>query len=403
MKNTSPAAKKTAPKSTLDFLNDMEAPEEAGGGRLLDLDDIDPDPKQPRSSFRPVDGQISIEVMEDLQNLADDIAENSLIQPIVVREEANGRFTIIAGERRWRAFRLNREKGVPGSEKIPAIVRQDLTQSKLRLVQLAENLQRSDLTDLETAAYIQELLTDYPDLRKKDIGQLVHKKGSGSGSQYVSRILAMLDPKWADVVQTGIIPFASLLEQYRPLPEAQREELKELAKRENRPLTSGDIRAAKARADAPAAEPNSAPAQAAGGGRNAGPAPIDPDLASQINQFIAESAPQGESYQPSPNATAPASRPKSPQIKDVGGDAVIPSGTAALNPSMYERREARFTLQQLEKLLARGALSNKVHQVSIMLPVEELKAAITNVGGALPEDDSHLVMKLLEVLNQLPQ
>jgi ParB family chromosome partitioning protein len=397
MKNTSPAAKKTAPKSTLDFLNDMEAPAEAGGGRLLDLDDIDPDPKQPRSSFRPVDGQISAEVLEDLQNLADDIAENSLIQPIVVREEANGRFTIIAGERRWRAFRLNREKGVPDSEKIPSIVRQDLTQSKLRLAQLAENLQRSDLSDLETAAYIQELLADYPDLRKKDIGQLVHKKGSGSGSQYVSRILAMLDPKWADVVQTGIIPFASLLEQFRPLPEAQREELKELAKRENRPLTSGDIRAAKARADAPAAAP------AAGGGRNAGPAPIDPDLASQINQFIAASAPQGESYQPSPSATAPAPRPKPPQIKDVGGDAVIPSGTAALNPSMYERREARFTLQQLEKLLVRGALSNKVHQVSIMLPVEELKAAITNVGGALPEDDSHLVMKLLEVLNQLPQ
>lgn len=394
MKSTSPAAKKAAPKSTLDFLNDMEAPAESGGGTLLNLDDIDPDPKQPRSSFRPVDGQIAVEVLEALQDLADDIAANSLIQPIVVREEA-GRYTIIAGERRWRAFRLNRENGVPNSEQIPAIIRQDLTAAKLRLAQLAENLQRSDLSDIETAVYIQELLAEYPDLRKKDIGQLVHKKGSGSGSQYVSRILAMLDPKWADVVQTGIIPFASLLEQYRPLPEAQREELKDLAKRENRPLTSGDIRAAKARADTPA--------PATGIGRNAGPAPIDPELASQINDFIAASAPQGESYQPSPSATAPAPRPKSPQIKDVGGDAVIPSGTAALNPSMYERREARFTLQQLEKLLLRGALSNKVHQVSIMLPVEELKAAITSVGGALPDDDSHLVMKLLEVLNQLPQ
>ncbi|MEB0137678.1 MULTISPECIES: ParB/RepB/Spo0J family partition protein [unclassified Undibacterium] len=395
MKRSGLSTKKAPATNTLDMLNNMDTSIESGIGALLDLDDIDPDPRQPRSSFRPVDGQIDGDVLLALQDLADDIAVNSLIQPIVVRKDTE-RYTIIAGERRWRAFRLNREQGVLNSEQIPAIIRQDLTASKLRLAQLAENLQRSDLSDIETAVYIQELLEDYPDLRKKDIGQLVHKKSSGSGSQYVSRILAMLDPKWADVVKTGIIPFASLLEQYRPLPDAQREELKNLAQSENRALTSGDIRAAKLRVN------SSMPMVDISSEHPSSHAAIDPEFARQISQFIEESKPPREDYRPKLSSSDSVSGVKPSQIKDFGGDALIPAGIAALNSSMYERREARFTLQQLEKLLLRGGLTNKVHQVSVMLPVEELKTALTSIGGVVPEDDSHLVMKLLERINQLP-
>jgi ParB family chromosome partitioning protein len=420
--NTKAAGK---PMGTLDKLRSLSSP----NLRIekIPLDELIPDPNQPRSRFRPADGIVDAKVLAELREFADDLHERGQLQPILYRE-VDGQKMIIAGERRWRGQSLNRELGRPNSATVDGIRRQDLTAENLRLVQLSENLQRDDLTDIETAVYIKNLLEEFPDLKKKDIGTVFNKN-----SQYVSRILAMLDPQWEDVISSGAIQYASLLEQFRPLPEKQKAELRELAKAENRSLTSGDIRAAKARGEVDAAASRAGAAQHTGDAGNdlanhpnagrtagaqdatdgpddrparlptslpAGQVQLDADLASQVSQFLAESSPEGENYKPSAGATVTASRTNS-RIKDMGGEAVIPRGSAALSPAIHEKREIKMTLGQLEKLLSRGALEGKGHQVSVMLPVDEVKSALVKMGAVLPEDDNNAVMNLLEAVNKM--
>jgi len=412
---------KSKPMGTLDKLRSLSTPANVRVEQI-DLDDLIPDPNQPRARFRPVDGKVDAQVMAELREFADDLDQNGQLQPILYRV-VDGKKMIIAGERRWRGKKINRDLGRANSKTIDAIHRQDLTAEKLRLAQLAENLQRDDLTDIETAVYIKNLLEEFPDLKKKDIGTVFNKK-----SQYVSRILAMLDPQWSDVISSGAIQFASLLEQYRPLPTAAQDELKALAASEGRALTSGDIRAAKLRyvagsdksieqpgpqesgqsggvADAGQASDVSAPGTSAELAEQAAKPLIDEDLASKVSDFIASSAPQGENYKPSAAATdAPRPRPaQQPQqrLLDTGGDAVIPQGAAALSSALFEKREVKLTVDQLERLLSKNALLNKVHQVSVMLPIEEIRHAIANMGGTLPDDDSLVVMNLLEAVNKM--
>src|SRR5260363_148171 len=155
------------------FFNRLEAPAEQIVH--LDIHRIEPDPNQPRTQFYPVDGVIDPTVMQALEELADDIDANSLLQPIIV-QEAGDKYRIVVGERRWRAFKLNHERGRPNSSAIPAIVRPDLSAARLRLAQLSENLQHSDLTDLEVAQFIQSVLKQYPELQKQELARVLKKK-----------------------------------------------------------------------------------------------------------------------------------------------------------------------------------------------------------------------------------
>ena len=108
----------------------------------LRLSQVEPKSDQPRQHFDP----------EALSQLADSIAANGVLQPILVREEENGLYQIIAGERRWRASKL------AGLTEIPALI---LEADDLRTAQLAliENLQREDLNPYEEAQAYQTLLT----------------------------------------------------------------------------------------------------------------------------------------------------------------------------------------------------------------------------------------------------
>ncbi len=115
----------------------------------LALDDIRPNPRQPRSVFDP----------DALAELVFSIREIGLLQPVVVRPvpdaPADGpHFELVAGERRWRA---GREAGL---ERIPAIVRETGDDVLLRDA-LLENLHRADLNALEEAAAYQQLLDDF--------------------------------------------------------------------------------------------------------------------------------------------------------------------------------------------------------------------------------------------------
>lgn len=401
--------------STLDFLNNLDAPQQQIVDLSIDL--IDPDPNQPRTAFNAIDGMVAPEVEEALQELADDIAENTQLQPIIVKEMDNGRYQIVAGERRWRAFRLNNARGVPNSETIQAIIRQDLSNAKLRLTQLSENLQREQLTDIEVATFLKAILEEFPELQKQDLAKLLKRN-----SQYISRILALVDPRWADVVQTGIITYASLLEQFKALPKHMQAELKKKAVDEKRPLTSGDMKRARdehkngqgAGLVPPAAPRVGSAAEAMSklglrdprtvdlvSGRtdadaesgSQGPGGVDADLANAVQSLIDAHAPRGESYQPGTAALTPA------KIIDHGGDAVIPRDAGSLNPSLLEKRELKLTVNQLITLYGETDVSDSCI-VSMLLPVEELRRAIEGLNGEVPDDDNLLVMTLVQLLNQ---
>ena len=90
---------------------------------------------------------------EALQELADSIAAQGLIQPIILRKRAGG-FELIAGERRWRAAKLI------GLDVIPAIIR-EMTDGAVAAVTLIENIQREDLNPIERATAFQRLSTNH--------------------------------------------------------------------------------------------------------------------------------------------------------------------------------------------------------------------------------------------------
>ncbi len=116
--------------------------EQPGEVTTLPLAELEPDPSQPRKTFRE----------ETLSQLAKSIEENGLLQPIAVRPTLSGGYTIIAGERRWRAARM------AGMTQVPVIIREVTDQQAMELA-LIENLQREDLDPMEQAEGFQQLLT----------------------------------------------------------------------------------------------------------------------------------------------------------------------------------------------------------------------------------------------------
>ncbi len=125
---------------------EQPGPKPVVGAYFLEIpvDDIAPNPRQPRDVFDE----------EALQDLAASISEVGLLQPVVVRATAEGRYELVMGERRWRASKL------AGLSEIPAIVR-NTQEDKLLLDALIENLQREQLNALEEAAAYQQLLDDF--------------------------------------------------------------------------------------------------------------------------------------------------------------------------------------------------------------------------------------------------
>ena len=118
---------------------------------------IDPKSDQPRKNFDK----------EALQELANSISENGLLQPILVREYGEGRYQIIAGERRFRASKL------AGLSEIPSIIlnKNDRDVAEIALI---ENIQREDLNPIEEAMAFKALASDYS-LTQEELSQRVGK------------------------------------------------------------------------------------------------------------------------------------------------------------------------------------------------------------------------------------
>ncbi len=139
------------------------------GTRSLSLDQIEPDPNQPRRRFDP----------EALEELARSIAERGVIQPLVVRPSGN-RFRLVAGERRWRASRI------AGLRDVPVVVR-ELTDAQVFEIALIENIQRADLNALEEAEAYRRLLDEHGHTREA-LARTVGKSRS-----HIANLLRLLD------------------------------------------------------------------------------------------------------------------------------------------------------------------------------------------------------------------
>ncbi|WP_028329910.1 ParB/RepB/Spo0J family partition protein [Brachyspira alvinipulli] len=138
------------------------AVEEAEKNGVLEIDVslIDVNPDQPRKVFNE----------EEIQGLAESIKENGLINPITLREK-EGKYQIISGERRFRAFKfLNRDK-------VPALVLQNIADSKMLELTLVENIQRADLNAIEVARSYKKLIYDL-NIKQEELANRVGKSRS---------------------------------------------------------------------------------------------------------------------------------------------------------------------------------------------------------------------------------
>ncbi|AGC67044.1 stage 0 sporulation protein J [Thermoclostridium stercorarium subsp. stercorarium DSM 8532] len=138
----------------------------------LKIIDIEPNKEQPRKNFD----------QEKLQALAESIKQHGVVQPIIVKKQDKG-YTIIAGERRWRAAKL------AGLKTIPAIVK-DLSSRETMEIALIENLQREDLNPIEEAEAYQKLMDEHG-LTQEALSKLVGKSRAAIANSV--RLLSLPD------------------------------------------------------------------------------------------------------------------------------------------------------------------------------------------------------------------
>nr|WP_041686083.1 ParB/RepB/Spo0J family partition protein [Erythrobacter litoralis] len=153
-----------------------------GGLGTIPVSSISPLPGQPRSHFDEA----------ALDELAASIAARGVIQPIIVRPDGEGRYQLVAGERRWRAAQKAR------LHQIPAIVR-DLDQREVMALALIENIQREDLNPIEEARAYHRLSED-EGMSQAEIAKLVDKSRSHVAN--LQRLLALPDEVIA-MVESG--------------------------------------------------------------------------------------------------------------------------------------------------------------------------------------------------------
>ncbi|MBT8135573.1 MAG: ParB/RepB/Spo0J family partition protein [Gammaproteobacteria bacterium] len=169
------AAKRKGLGRGLDVLLSTPAKTDSSAdGELLSvaIDLLEPGKYQPRVDMRP----------ETLNELADSISSQGVVQPIVIRPLGSGtnRYEIVAGERRWRAAQI------AGLDEIPAVVR-DVSDSAAVAMALIENIQREDLNPLEEARALERLIEEF---------DMTHQRAAdavGRSRAAVTNLLRLLD------------------------------------------------------------------------------------------------------------------------------------------------------------------------------------------------------------------
>ena len=151
---------------------DDGAPASRRADQMVPIEQIAPNPDQPRRTFTPA----------DLDDLAASIREKGIIQPLILRRKAGGgrAFEIVAGERRWRAAQMAK------LHEVPALVR-DYTDTEALEVAIIENIQRADLNPVEEAAGYRELMERFGHTQEKMAEAL------GKSRSHIANMLRLLN------------------------------------------------------------------------------------------------------------------------------------------------------------------------------------------------------------------
>ena len=123
----------------------------------IDINKIEPNNNQPRKNFNE----------DKIHELAESIKQHGLIEPLIVQKGKKGFYTIIAGERRWRAAKL------AGVKEIPVVVK-DYSDQQVMEIALIENIQREDLNAIEEAEAYDRLIRDF-NLKQDEVAERVSK------------------------------------------------------------------------------------------------------------------------------------------------------------------------------------------------------------------------------------
>lgn len=155
---------------------------------LIAITQILPNPNQPRTVFAP----------ESIAELAQSIQENDLLQPVPVEDNGDGTYTLVGGERRWRAFQLL------GRESIPAIVREKSNHGgrELLIYGLIENLQRENMNPVEEAEAFHRLYTEYG----MSQNQIALKVGKHQAWVSLRLSLCKFEPEIKELYRAGRLP-----------------------------------------------------------------------------------------------------------------------------------------------------------------------------------------------------
>ncbi len=148
----------------------------------IDITKIKPNPNQPRKNFD----------QDALNELASSIKLYGIVQPIVLNQQPNGEYLIIAGERRWRAA------NICGLKTVPAVVK-NYTDRQVKEISIIENLQREDLNPIEAAKAIKELMDEYG-LTQETVSERIGKSRSNVANTL--RLLSLY-PEVMALVENG--------------------------------------------------------------------------------------------------------------------------------------------------------------------------------------------------------
>ena len=150
------------------FLDEIETSDTNAGSKVLKVDEIRPNPYQPRKEFD----------QSGLEELANSIKENGVFQPVLVRKALNG-YELVAGERRLRATKL------AGIKEIPVIIK-EFDDKQMMEISLLENIQRKDLTAIEVALAYDQMI------KKLNYTQDQLAKRLGKSRANITNILRLL-------------------------------------------------------------------------------------------------------------------------------------------------------------------------------------------------------------------
>jgi ParB family chromosome partitioning protein len=225
----------------------------------VDLDQLQPNPHQPRTTFE--EGALS--------ELADSIREKGILQPILAEDRGDGTFTIVAGERRFRAARM------AGLAQVPVISQEFSDEEKIEIA-LVENLQREDLNPVDEARALDNAMKSGGYTQEK----LARRLGRSRAAVANSLRLLKLEPAILDALADGTITAGHARALLSVADDAERKQLfgqivtGELSVRETEFRASGE----RGEKDDAGEDPTPAGKAPAGKTARRAPAPLDPEL-----------------------------------------------------------------------------------------------------------------------------